>query len=76
MTGLLKKIPLSLLIVICLTLGLAPFQPQPHVWEKLGMLVSGELTRAIDWLDLLLHGSPWVLLLLKLVYMRSPGESD
>ena len=69
------RIPLSLLIVLCLTLGLAPFAPQPHVWEKLKMLVSGELTRAIDIFDLLLHGSPWLLLIGKvLVLFRSQSE--
>ena len=48
----------------CLTLGLAPFAP-PHVWEKLLMLSRGELRRAIDWFDLLMHGAPWLLLVLK-----------
>lgn len=60
----LDDIPWSILILACLTLGLAPFAP-PHVWEKLQMLVQGRLVRAIDWFDLVLHGTPWVLLLLK-----------
>lgn len=62
----LDRIPLSLLIVAALTLGLAPFAPEPHVWEKLKMLASGTLVRPIDIFDLLLHGTPWVLLVLKL----------
>ena len=53
-----------LAIVLCLTLGLAPFAP-PHIVEKLKMLASGELSRPIDWLDLVLHGAPWLLLLAK-----------
>ena len=61
-----ERIPLSLLIVLCLTLGLAPFTPEPHVWQKLGMLVSGELTEPLDIFDLLLHGAPWLLLIGKL----------
>lgn len=61
------RIPLSILIVLCLTLGLAPFTPEPHVWEKLRMLASGELTRPLDIFDLLLHGSPWLLLIGKLL---------
>lgn len=65
----LEKIPLSLILVVCLTYGLAPFAP-PHVWEKLNMLVAGELIRPIDWFDLLAHGTPWVLLLLKLTIGR------
>jgi len=52
---------------MCLTLGLAPFQP-PHLWEKLRMLVAGDLVRPIDWFDLIMHITPWVLLGLKGVY--------
>ena len=66
MQKILNKIPLSLAIVLCLTLGLAPFRPEPHLVEKLGMLAAGELVEAIDMFDLLLHGSPWLLLLLKI----------
>ena len=65
----LARIPLSVLMVACLTIGLAPFNP-PHIWEKLNMLVKMELTRPIDWLDLLFHGIPWVLLILKLTFGR------
>ena len=61
------QMPISLLLVIALTLGLAPFTPQPHVVEKLGMLFNGELSKPIDIFDLLLHGTPWVLLAMKLV---------
>jgi len=66
MRNLFNRIPLSLLIVLCLTLGLAPFTPEPHLWEKLKMLVSGELIKPIDIFDLLLHGTPWLLLVIKL----------
>ena len=55
-----------MLVVVCLTLGLAPFTPEPHLLEKLRMLTEGELTRPIDIFDLVLHGTPWILLILKL----------
>ena len=58
------KLPWGLVVLACLTLGLAPFSP-PHVWEKLQMLVKGQLVRPIDWFDLVLHGTPWVVLMLK-----------
>ncbi len=58
--------PLILFVLAALTLGLAPFVPEPHVLEKLRMLAAGELTRPIDIFDLLMHGAPWLLLLLKL----------
>ena len=68
---LLSKIPLSLLVIASLTLGLAPFFPVPHVWEKLNLLATGGLTQPIDIFDLLLHGIPWVLLILRLLLVRS-----
>lgn len=58
--------PLILFVLLALTLGLAPFVPEPHIWEKLKMLASGELTRPIDIFDFLLHGAAWLLLGLKL----------
>jgi hypothetical protein len=62
----LDRLPLSLLVIAALTLGLAPFLPEPHVWEKIRMLAAGTLSRPIDIFDLVLHGAPWVLLGLKL----------
>jgi hypothetical protein len=59
-----QKMPWNVLIFLCLTLGLAPFAP-PHIWEKLQMLFKGQLVRPIDWFDLVFHGTPWVLLILK-----------
>ena len=67
MHNLFKRIPLSILIVLSLTLGLAPFTPEPHLWEKLKMLASGELTELLDIFDLFLHATPWLLLIIKLL---------
>ena len=63
----LDQIPWSLAIIAALTLGLAPFFPEPHIWEKLKMLVAGELAKPIDIFDLVLHAAPWLLLLLKVL---------
>lgn len=63
----LDQIPLNLLILACLTLGLAPFFPEPHIWEKLKMLVSGNLVKPVDIFDLLMHAAPFVLLAAKLL---------
>jgi hypothetical protein len=65
----LDRVPAWILIAIVLTLGLAPFVPEPHVWEKLKMLAAGTLERPIDIFDLLYHGAPWMLLALKLARM-------
>jgi hypothetical protein len=67
----LDKIPLAPLALIAVLLGLAPFVPEPHLWEKLKMLAAGTLSRPIDIFDLLLHATPIVVLLLKLARIAS-----
>lgn len=63
-----KKIPLKIYVIFCLTLGLAPFNP-PHIYEKLVILFEGNLSKPIDIFDLLLHGTPWILLVLKMIIL-------
>jgi hypothetical protein len=54
----------KLLLAGCLTLGLAPFLPEPHIWGKLKWVVGGAVgMSSMDWFDTLLHGLPWLLLL-------------
>ena len=61
MVSWLIELPWSYVFVGCLTLGLAPFVPQPHLTEKLQMLRAGELRKPIDWFDLVMHASPFLL---------------
>ena len=61
----LDAISWTTVILVCATLGMAPFVPEPHVWEKLKMLVMGTLVKPIDIFDLLFHGLPWLLAALK-----------
>ncbi|PLX90302.1 MAG: RND transporter [Desulfuromonas sp.] len=68
---LLQVFPYPILIAATLILGLAPFFPQPHLFEKIRMLLSGTLTRPVDIFDLLMHGSPALLLFLKWVVEKS-----
>jgi hypothetical protein len=63
----LDRVPLPMIALPALILGLAPFVPEPHLWEKLKMLASGTLSRPIDIFDLFLHGTPAVLLMIKLI---------
>ncbi len=72
MWSLILSMPVWVLVILCLTLGLAPFVPEPHIWEKLKMLAAGNLTKPIDIFDLLLHLLPFVLLALRLIapYMQ------
>ncbi len=60
------QIPLTFVILAALTLGLAPFVPEPHLLEKLRMLAQGTLVRPVDIFDLVLHAAPWALLMVKL----------
>lgn len=66
----LDKISLTTLLIAAAFLGLAPFTPEPHVWQKLHMLSAGNLHKPLDIFDLFLHGAPWVLLGVKLVRLQ------
>ncbi len=63
----LDKIPLQMIALPAVLLALAPFVPEPHLWEKLKMLMNGSLARPIDIFDLFLHGTPLILLAIKLL---------
>lgn len=67
MLELLDQLPLSYAIIACLTLGLAPFVPEPHLWEKIKMLRAGTLKKPIDIFDMLMHAAPFVVLVAKLL---------
>nr|WP_321457879.1 hypothetical protein [uncultured Cohaesibacter sp.] len=70
------KIPIGTLLVASLTLGLAPFFPEPHIWEKLKMLATGTLSRPVDIFDMVFHGAPWILLFLKLTRMATMPKGE
>jgi hypothetical protein len=54
-----------MILVGCATLGLAPFTPEPHIVGKIQWILGGAVgMKPIDWFDSLLHGLPWILLLL------------
>lgn len=57
----------QILIPLVLLLGFAPFYPQPHIVEKIRMLMAGTLKRPIDIFDLLLHSLPFLLLAYRIV---------
>lgn len=52
------------IILMCLTLGLAPFVPEPHIWGKVKWVAGGAVgMQLMDWLDFFFHGFPWILML-------------
>ena len=64
----------STVIILALTLGLAPFVPEPHVVGKVRWVLGGaEGMQMMDYFDLVLHGTPWILLF-GLALIRSLGR--
>jgi hypothetical protein len=52
------------ILLACLTLGLAPFVPEPHILGKIRWVAGGAINmQPLDWFDLVWHGLPWLLLL-------------
>jgi hypothetical protein len=72
----LDRIPYSILTVAAIFMLLAPFQPMPHVVEKLIMLKNGTLTRPIDIFDLLYHVFPVTLLIIKFYRKRRSKHGE
>ncbi|MDH3326694.1 MAG: RND transporter [Gammaproteobacteria bacterium] len=64
------KIPLLPLGLASIFMVGAPFMPEPHLVEKAGMLMAGELTKAIDIFDLFWHLTPVTLLIIRLSRMK------
>jgi rhodanese-related sulfurtransferase len=60
--GLKRKFFLSL--IASLTLGLAPFTPEPHLFGKIKWVLGGGEGMALtDYWDLIMHGAPWLFLI-------------
>ncbi|GAK94211.1 hypothetical protein JCM19298_686 [Nonlabens ulvanivorans] len=53
-----------LALIASLTLGLAPFSPEPHIWGKLKWIAGGgDGMKLMDYWDTFMHGAPWLLLI-------------
>jgi len=74
LANLLDQFSWPIVIIACLTLGLAPFFPEPHIWEKLKMLAGGTLVKPIDIFDLLMHAAPFLIAGLKLALTLYPAK--
>ncbi|GAA4242996.1 hypothetical protein KO504_02275 [Winogradskyella psychrotolerans] len=54
----------KIILLLCLTLGLAPFFPEPHLLGKIRWIAGGANGMALkDWFDVVFHGFPFVLLI-------------
>lgn len=59
-----------LLIIASLSLGLAPFFPEPHIWGKIILNAGGaQGMKLLDWWDFVMLGTPWIMLL-RIVILR------
>lgn len=60
---------LRMAVVGSITLGLAPFFPEPHILGKVRWIMGGAVgMKTIDWFDFLFHGAPWFLLIGLIIY--------
>lgn len=58
----------TLAILASLTLGLAPYFPEPHLVGKWRWLLGGAVGMgAMDWADLAMHSAPFIFLLALLI---------
>jgi len=63
-------------LLFCLTLGLAPYTPEPHIVGKLRWLWGGaQGMQALDWFDLVIHGFPWAYLIFVLAKGLKPSKT-
>jgi hypothetical protein len=65
-----EHLPLFPLTVAAVLMGGAPWGEEPHLWQKLKLLIAGELTQPLDVFDLALHACLPLVLLLKLTRPR------
>lgn len=66
---------LTFALLLALTLGLAPFVPEPHIWKQMKNIYEWSLTEPIDWFDLFLHGTPWAWLIFVMLH-RNRSENN
>ncbi|MDH5611034.1 MAG: hypothetical protein OEY66_01075 [Gammaproteobacteria bacterium] len=62
----LDEISLAFLLIAAVLMAVLPLNATPHLFEKLGMLADGTLQRPLDIFDLFMHGTPAMLLLVRL----------
>jgi hypothetical protein len=73
------RLPLGQLALIAVVLALMPSilppHPEPHLLEKVRMLLAGTLNKPLDIFDLLMHGTPLTLLLIRLLRRATGVET-
>ncbi|MCW8981459.1 MULTISPECIES: hypothetical protein [Altibacter] len=66
-----------IIVLLCLTLGLAPFFPEPHLWGKIKWIAGGANGMTLtDWFDVVMHGLPFLLLARLLIMKLLPKSKS
>ena len=68
------RIPLVVLVVIAALLAVAPMHEEAHLLAKTKMLLNMTLVKPIDIFDLFMHGTPLLLLVIRLIRMVMPPQ--
>jgi hypothetical protein len=64
-----------IILLLCLTLGLAPFFPEPHIIGKIRWIEGGAHGMTLkDWFDVVFHGFPF-LLLIRLIFIKITSKN-
>jgi SPX domain protein involved in polyphosphate accumulation len=74
----LDKISIWYILIFAILFGLAPFQSEPHLWQKIRMLIDGSLSKPIDIFDLFMHGLPALFFIVKsirMIYLWRPSQT-
>ncbi len=65
----------KLALILCITIGLTPYYPMPHSYEKLKWLFDGgNGMLLLDYFDLLFHNLPWLYLIFATIYWRKKRQ--
>lgn len=65
---------MGMLIIAALLLGSLPITPEPHLFEKVRMLMDGTLVKAVDIFDLFWHSWPILWIVLRLLTPNAAGQ--
>ena len=70
--NLLVIVPVAPLVFLSVWMFIAPYPiaPEPHLVEKIKMLMAGTLSKPIDIFDMFWHITPATLLILKLTWAK------
>ena len=75
MLKLIDRIPLLPLAIAATVMALAPFAPEPHLFEKSHMLINGELIKPVDIFDLFWHSFLLLLLVIRLIRYKQSKKT-